>query len=377
MDRILHTGDLHFQLKRLDECIRCADFIVKKAKFESVDACIIAGDLYDKTAMNDSPEHLAATVFISDLSRIAPVYMIKGNHDNNALSVFNILSGKNYPIRFFDEIEEVQISIGSGTYHTLMLPYINPALFSSMSLNISDVYTDASDFYFKTIRDFAAKKTDYPKILVGHISVFGAKLANSEKIQSNEVMLKVSEFPDNIMAVMLGHIHNRDQEIFKGTNIMYCGAHYRTNFGERGQPGCVMWDIENGVAIPRIINTPAKEMKEYVLSQSDVKEFSKSGELPFDIDGDSDVKITAEIEEGMSHIFEKDKIKELFNGNGSIQVGVKTIPKIKVRSKNMIKKVGLIDKVVEWCKINNVDFSDSLREKTEKVLSQTEAGYAG
>ena len=44
--KIVHIADSHFQKKRLDECVRCFNYIVDYAKEQKPDYISHAGDLF-------------------------------------------------------------------------------------------------------------------------------------------------------------------------------------------------------------------------------------------------------------------------------------------------------------------------------------------
>ena len=89
MFNILHTADSHFQSNRLDECVFNASYIVDYANKNNPDLIVHSGDLFHKNTMINSREYLSAVDFIADLSSVAPVILVRGNHDpDGSFNVF-------------------------------------------------------------------------------------------------------------------------------------------------------------------------------------------------------------------------------------------------------------------------------------------------
>lgn len=367
MIKALHTADNHLQKKRIDEAVRNFRFIVDRAK--DVDVVFIAGDLFDRNTTINSREYNEAVGIIHDLSNIAPVYIVRGNHDpENSLDVFSKIGNENN-IHVYNDVFMGDIEDRNGNkLFLLALPYLNPGSFGSQE-TIKDVYNTATDYINSRIAEFIAYKTSYPKVIMAHLSVFGAELANSEQILSGEVMLSVDvlNHPD-IDAVMLGHIHRNKQSIFNGTRIRYAGAHYRTRFDELATPGFCMWEIEKGNTRVATENTPARDMCKIVLNEEQTNSYIATGKLPFDIPADSDVSIVAEVSEGFSHLIDKSKTDALNGQNGSdVKFSTRVVPKVDSNVVEIHTKSTLAEKFIAWGNANNFPVPDTMVIKLNNI----------
>jgi len=341
---------------------------------EDVDLFVCAGDLFDKNTTINSEEYNQAVRLIGAMSDVAPVVMIYGNHDPaGSLDVFKYLKGRKYSISVYDKVEEVETFEQSySQYHMLVLPFIGIKSFSFDANNVAETFKRANKHYKEAVRGFIDKPfAKRPKFIVGHFSVYGAELANSERITSNDLILSVDDFDGNVDAVMLGHIHKRDQKIFDGKNIRYPGSHYRLNFGEKAQPGFVIWDIDDGRVHSYTVDTPARDMAEFCMSVDETEQYIKTGKLPFNMPENADVKVNVEIKEGAAHLFDRESLKGLHVGGGDLKVGFKTIAKESVRSKDIGSKKSVPEKVKEWAKLVGIKKSGGLVDKIEIAIDKT------
>lgn len=372
--KILHFADSHFSSKRLDECVSNFKYMVDYGAKNNVDMFVGAGDLFDANTMINSNEYNSAVSLISEMSGIAPVVLIRGNHDpDGSLDIFNTLRGLKYSINAYDTVGTHIVSDKNGNdIEILALPYINPIVFNALGEKVSAVFDSAKDYYDAQILEFKKhpKPANIPKAIIAHLSVYGAELANNEKIVANEVMLDVDSLDDpEFDAVFLGHIHRRNQSIFKGTRIRYSAPHYRISYGEKSEGvGFIVWDINAGNTVIDIQNTPAKEMVEYHMSVDETKTYISSGTLPFEIDPNVDTKIVADVSEGTTHMFDKEKIAKKVD-SGSVKINLKTIPKTRVRSKSIANNMSVSDKVREWISVSGVEASDGVFKKADYLES--------
>lgn len=367
--KVLHTADIHFKSKRIEECKRISSFMVDYVKNNNIDLTVIAGDLFDKNAMINSPEFRAAVDFVSNLSKYNQVIIIRGNHDpNGSLEAFSKFRGLKYDVDVFNELgffEYLSLDL-------LAIPYFNPASISGVE-TAAEMYDANKDLIIKKINEFAEKKTNKPKLVIAHISVQGAELANSEKISRGEVMLSVDDFKlDDIDAVMLGHIHQSSQALFKDKNIRYCGAPYRTNFGEKNNTGFFVWDLKKGNTTFEFVDTPSKEMISVEWDESQIDNFIKSGDVSeLVLQDDAELKLTINIPEGRSHLIDKEKLKQI---HPNINIGINVIPTNEVSNEEVLKTTNVFEKfssVIE-AYLDETP-GDSMVKKVDYMINRAEA----
>ena len=375
MLKVLHIADNHFKADRLSECVGCFDYIIQFAAENQPDLIIHAGDLFEKNTMINSLEFRAAVRGMMALANIATVFMIRGNHDpDNALNVFEKLETVHL-ICYSDMIQTVGFTEIYGKLENvkiLSIPYISPSTIGSGD-DIGEVHVSGAGYLKDKINRFIehSAKPDTINLIVAHITVVGAELANSERILEGEIMLSPDDFDHKaIDGVLLGHIHKAQQDIFDGTNIRYSGAHYRTRFDEIGSPGFNFWKFhDNGKTEIEFIETPAREMHQYDFDEEETKKIMSTGELPFEIPNDADIKVVFSVPEGMSSMLDKEKIRSLCPGNSTLKLNTKTIPKVVVRSEKMADAKTDLDKLKEWGRVTNNKITKSIIDKFNLVVT--------
>jgi DNA repair exonuclease SbcCD nuclease subunit len=359
--KIAHVADNHFQKKRLGECVRCFDYIVNYLKEEKPDYIFHAGDLFEKNVLVNSPEYHATVNAMTALADIAPIYMVRGNHDPiGALEIFEKLKTK-FPIYYFDEIITVQVE----DFKLLTIPYQIPSTVGSGD-SIGEIHVSGADEIRSHIIEFRNSQSDSPKFILAHISILDSRFANSERIQEGEIMLSVDDLNiSELDGVFLGHVHNSQQDIFKDTRIRYAGAHYRTRFGEIAEPGFYMWEFKEEQPNIRFVNTPARDMTQINLSESETKELLAKNKFVFP---EGDVKIVLEVPQGMNKIVDKERIMKLVSEGTNLDIAIKVNPISQVRSEKMVECIDDTEKFVEWGRVSEVIISSGMKKKLNEIV---------
>lgn len=367
--KIVHVADSHFQKKRLDECVHCFDYIIDYTEKEKPDYIFHAGDLFEKNVLINSPEYHAAVNAISALADIAPVFMVRGNHDPiGALEIFEELNTM-FGIRYSDKIENIPFNditvSGFNDFNVLTIPYQMPSTVGSGD-SIGEIHVTGADEIRSRITEFKNLQPERPKFIIAHISILDSRFANSERIQEGEIMLSVDELNlPELRGVFLGHIHNSQQEIFKDTNIRYAGAHYRTRFDEVAEPGFYVWEFKEGRTDIKFVNTPARDMTQFNLSEAETKELITKGKFDFP---PGDVKIVLEVPQGMNKIIDKERLMKMAPEGTSLDIAVKVNPVVEVRSEKMATIVKDVDKLIEWGSVSEVDITSPIKKKLDEII---------
>ena len=219
--KLLHTSDLHIG-KRLHEQPLIAeqrhmlDSLRRIALEHSVDAVIIAGDVYDRSV----PSLDAVNLFDDFLSQLAadrlPVFIIAGNHDSADRLDFGarIMSRQNVHISG-KALKSVTLRDDMGDLTLWLLPYLR---------------TQAAE----AALDEAEVDTDSRNVILAHQFVTagerGPELGGSEAIVVGGVDAMDAGCFRDFDYVALGHIH-RPQTVGR-PEVRYSGSPYRYSFDE-------------------------------------------------------------------------------------------------------------------------------------------------
>lgn len=264
--RFLHTSDWHLGRALHGESLLDAqrtfvDFLVDTVRERSVDAVLVAGDLYDRAI----PAVDAVELFDDALSALAalqvPVVLIGGNHDSPARINFGSRLMDHAGVHLRTDVSTIGtpivLSDAHGPVAVYPIPYLEPQLtwhqLGADDPSHSSVLQAAGDLVRAHARAHGYDRT----IVVAHGFVKGKFFpvrADSERDISvgGTEMAPVTVF-DDISYVALGHLHGF-QEPVPG-RIAYSGTPLAYSFSEVGQTktvNLVELDAAGAVTLERI-----------------------------------------------------------------------------------------------------------------------------
>ena len=237
--RFLHLGDLHLgkslgDFDLIGDQKYILDQILAVIREKTVDAVLIAGDVYDKAI----PSEAATNLLDYFLCRLAETgvktFLISGNHDSD--------DRLNYGSRLFQdnqifissvfrgELEKYTVEDEQGEVDVYLLPFVKA---SQVRHYFPDAKIDSYDDAVRVIIEHAHLDRHKRNVIVAHQFVAGASRCESEDIQIGGL--------DNIDASVfeafdytaLGHIHS-PQNVGKGM-VRYCGTPLKYSFSETDQ----------------------------------------------------------------------------------------------------------------------------------------------
>ena len=237
--KLLHLGDLHlgkslgeFDLIKDQEYI--LDQIIKLIDKESVDAVLIAGDVYDKAIPSEAATRLLDS-FLSQLAtKNVSTFMISGNHDSDdRLNYGSTLFESNqiYISAIYDgNLNKYELSDGETNVNIYLLPFVKA---SQVKHCFPDSEIEDYEDAVRVIIDNADIDKSACNVLVAHQFVAGKgedpALGGSESAGTQNVGL-VEKIGYNCFAkfdyVALGHIHSpqrvgREEVRYSGSPLKY------------------------------------------------------------------------------------------------------------------------------------------------------------
>jgi exonuclease SbcD len=234
--KFAHISDLHLG-KRLHNVSLLEDqkYILKQIteiiQKESVDAVLIAGDVYDKAM----PSTEAVTLFDDFLVRMAEgekeVFVISGNHDSPERIAFGsrliAQSGVYLSPVYHGKIEPVVRRDMFGEVGIYLLPFIKPVhvrhFFPEEKI---ETYTDALQCAISHIKVDTGRRN----VMLAHQFAAGASAGGSEELTVGGLDVVDSAVFAPFDYVALGHIH-RAQNVTRET-IRYSGTPLKYSFSE-------------------------------------------------------------------------------------------------------------------------------------------------
>jgi DNA repair protein SbcD/Mre11 len=296
--RILHFADAHIGMEnygrtdpttglntRVVDFVRRMDEMYEYAKANEVDLTIFAGDAFKTRAPNPTFQREFAHR-IRDLSELAPVVLLVGNHDlppsslkassieiYDTLGVPNVWVADDYEVKIV-ETKRGEIVVGAAPY-----PIRSRLLEKMPSAGLTIAETDVQlQSVLTTILDELAAEADkynMPRLLTGHFTVNGAMVSSERNIMlGRDVQILPSSLADPRWDyVALGHIH-KHQNLTDGRKdvppVVYSGSIERIDFGEAGDPKGFCWvELERKKTRWKFIPMNARE---FITLRADLRE---------------------------------------------------------------------------------------------------------
>ena len=240
--KIMHLGDLHigkslgdFDLYEDQKYI--LEQILNLIKEKSVDALLIAGDVYDKAIPGEKSVQLLDYFLKRLVETGIKTYMISGNHDSDERLNFgsSLFESNNIYInsKFNGILKKYSLYDEFGELNIYLLPFVKA---SQVQHFFPEEKIDSYDMAVRTIikhSDFDAKKRN---ILVAHQFVAGKEdpeIAGSEGLSVHNVGM-VEKIGYGSLAefdyVALGHIHSPQSVGLK--HIRYSGSPLKYSLSE-------------------------------------------------------------------------------------------------------------------------------------------------
>ncbi|MFF4249261.1 exonuclease SbcCD subunit D [Streptomyces sp. NPDC001822] len=251
--RILHTSDWHLgrslhRVSLLDAQAAFVDHLVETVRQRSVEAVVVAGDVYDRAV----PPLTAVQLFDDALHRLAaagvPTVMISGNHDSaRRLGVGSGLiarAGIHLRTDPADCATPVVLHDTHGEVAFYGLPYLEPALvkdtLGAPKAGHEAVLTAAMH---RVRADLASRPAGTRSVVLAHAFVAGGEPSDSERdITVGGVAAVPAGVFDGVDYVALGHLHG-SQAVTE--RVRYSGSPLAYSFSEHVHRKS-MWLVDLG-----------------------------------------------------------------------------------------------------------------------------------
>lgn len=263
--KIIHTSDWHLGISLhnaslIEEQKNFVDFLVNTVKEKSIDAVMIAGDIFDHSVSSAE----AISLYNNAVTRLCneigiPVIISAGNHDGAArLASCNELLKKSGLYIFGKLSKEISL-VELDNINIYVLPYFNAdevkALFPDIKINS---YTDAMNCILDSLK--LDLKPDKKNILMSHCFVSGSVLSESDRsaIVGGTSVVPAEVF-DGFDYVALGHLHKAQN---RGFNARYSGSPLKYSFSEaEHKKSITILNIEDEISVEELYVTPLRETR--------------------------------------------------------------------------------------------------------------------
>lgn len=288
--RFIHLGDLHLgrylgDFDLIDDQRYMLDQIIEIIRQKSVDAVLIAGDVYDKSVPSEAAMNLLDYFLRKLAENKVKTYMISGNHDsddrlNYGSNLFQV--NDIYISSVFDgTLHRYSLTDEYGSVNVYLLPFVKASQVRHFFENDKiETYEDA----VRAIIDHTDIDVNERNVIVAHQFVAGIgqnpDMGGSEGMSVQNVGLVESigySTFDKFDYVALGHIHSpqsigRKEVRYAGSMLKYSLKEAHNN---KSVPIVTMGE-KNQIDIELV---PLKPKRDVIHIQGKLKEILKNPEL--------------------------------------------------------------------------------------------------
>lgn len=315
--RVLHFADTHIGMEnygrtdpqtglssRVTDFLRRLDDICQYAEQHEADLVIFAGDAFKTRQPNPTYQREFAHR-IRDLSRLAPVVLLVGNHDlpptqlkassieiYDTLQVPNVWVANDYDYRIF-ETRRGSVVVAAAPYPVRARLLADDKV---AGLTIAETDDLLQRVMVETIEDLAQRADiyDMPRLLTGHFTVGGAVMGSERNIMlGRDLAVPLSALADPRWDyVALGHIH-KHQNLTHGQPdsppVVYSGSIERIDFGEEGDPKGFCWvELARGETIWAFIEL--EKVRPFVTLRADLRDAANPTDRAVKLIGQYDLR---------------------------------------------------------------------------------------
>lgn len=241
--RFLHTSDWHVGRRirgrdRSDEHRDVLAEMIGLADANRVDLTVVSGDVFDTAAPTPVAEQIVWRALL-DLSEVAPVLVVAGNHDNPARfdAIAPVMERAGVTMLGSPRAPEHGGVVEVQGARVALLPFVSQRGIVKVEEIMSEDPDQHAGDYEARIRRVVerlteAMPTDMVNILVSHLTVYGALAGGGERTAHVfGYALAAATFPGHLSYVALGHLH-RQQKMPHAAPVWYSGSPLQLDFGE-------------------------------------------------------------------------------------------------------------------------------------------------
>ncbi|MBB2984240.1 exonuclease SbcD [Paraburkholderia tropica] len=404
--KIAHFSDLHYSPERLDEADRCFGFAVDDAIARNARVAVVSGDSTDHRLDAHSPALGALARQIHRLAAAMPVIMLQGTFSHEPPGTLDIfaLMGSTNEVFVADRIQ--QVAFGHGRFiasagavfsadelaHVIemhpdavftCLPTINKGQFAA-SVGALAAATDLGDVlgtYLAASGSVNAQLREAAIATVGisHGTVVGCETEHGVTMAGFDHEFSLSAlFDAQCSAFLLGHIHKHQSWESGGRRIAYPGSIGRFHYGEQGEKGYLLWEVDTDAASADLMPTPSRRM--LCVDFDGPPDMERLAALAAD-SGDAFVRIRWQIDEEHRQSVDRAAIEAMFAHAPGVKIEPRILPIVRSRAQGISLETSVDAKLARWCELTDVASSPLLERlqmlETADASEIAEAVLAG
>ncbi|MDP1691880.1 MAG: metallophosphatase family protein [Burkholderiaceae bacterium] len=377
MIRIAHCSDLHYGPKNLAEADRCFGAAVDRAIALGAQAAVLSGDATDHALDLHSPSAERLARQVRRLADHCPVLMLQGTFSHEppgALAIFRLLGGR-YPVHVADRIAQVGLTgagqwVVSDDWRFDLVPAGAQALFSCVptvnkamvaaAVGAGAAAEATGEQLAALLAGFApghraARQQGVPTIGVSHGTVFGCLSEHGVPMAGFDHEFTTGAlFAAEAQAFMLGHIHRHQAWQQAGRagrqRVAYAGSIGRFHYGEEGEKGFLIWEVDADEARFDLVPTPARRTVDIVFEGKPDMEALRKAAAEQDIAG-AHVRVRWTVADEDRHEVDRALIQRELGCAAEVKLEGRIVPVVRTRAAGISRAANLADKVRQWAQV--------------------------
>ena len=379
MIRIAHCSDLHYGPKNLAEADRCFGAAVDRAIALGAQVAVLSGDATDHALDLHSPSAERLARQVRRLADHCPVLMLQGTFSHEppgTLGLFRLLGGR-YPVHVADRIAQVGLT-GDGRWVVSdgwrfdkvpagvqalfsCVPTVNKAMVAA-TMGASAAAEATGEQLAALLAGFApghraARRQGVPTIGVSHGTVFGCLSEHGVPMAGFDHEFTTGAlFASEAQAFMLGHIHRHQAWQRVGTAghqcVAYAGSIGRFHYGEEGEKGFLMWEVDADGARFDQVPTPARRTVDIVFEGKPHIDALRTAIAQQDIAG-AHVRVRWTVADEDRHEVDRALIERELGRAAEVKLEGRIVPVVRTRAAGISRASSLADKVRQWAQVTD------------------------
>jgi len=380
--QIAHFSDLHYAPGNLAESDRCFAYAVSHAIDGSARIGVISGDSTDHRLDAHAPALNALAKQVHRLAEAMPVIMLQGTFSHEPPGTLDnfALMGSLHPVFVADRICQVALKDGFFTQSegpvfsdaeldVLLCPSLMPeAVFTCLptinkgelalkvgALAAATDLGDALSAFLVAAGTVNARlrAAGIPTVGVSHGTVNGCTTEHGVMMAGFDHEFSLDAlFGAQCSAFLLGHIHKHQGWEREGRTVAYPGSIGRFHYGELGDKGYLLWEVDSTGSRAQLVPTPSRQM--VTLAFDGPPDPEQLAALAAESHGKF-VRIRWQIDEEHQQLVDRAGIEAMFSGAADLKLEPRILPVVRSRADGISRETTVDAKVARWCDLASVD----------------------
>jgi exonuclease SbcD len=377
--KIAHFSDLHYSPGNLDESDRCFSFAVEDSAMRCVEIAVISGDATDHRLDAHAPSLNRLAKQVHRLTRTMPVLMLQGTYSHEPPGTLRnfALMGSEHPVFIAERVQ--QVSYIDGRFHGSDGPVFSPEEVKTLALSADVVFTclptvnkgqlalavgaqDTSTGLEAVLGDYLRaagrinrelRAAGVRTVGVSHGTVNGCTTEHGVTMAGFDHEFSLGGlFEAECDGFMLGHIHKHQQWERGGRVVAYSGSIGRFHYGEDGDKGYLLWEIEAGEATAELVATPSRQT--ISVDFDGPPDMARLAEVAANA-ADKFVRVRWQVDEEHRQSVDRAAIAALFAGSAELKVEARILPAVRSRAQGISLETTVDRKIERWCELVGVE----------------------